>query len=356
MSLTDLGEVRMIGPLAGGFGETTSVTISSAVADAVDEGAAAFLTAPKAGTIDAIGVRVLTLTTNPTVITYGCVTRDGSGNPTGTAAGASATATSSITTTGAKVLTLSSTLTVAKGDIVVPRVWLAGAGNITFGSRSAGGASGAGGPYSFEFAATAWTRQQNFPCVAARYSDGTWIGIPPLNASSPLSTAYGSGSTPNEVGGLVVPAFTYRCVGFAMLVDPGATSDTGDVTCYDSGGSVLGNVSIAATDWVSASAQKIRRYWDEAPFTLTAGQSYRVAYLATSAGTRQVAEWAVPTSADRNAPLVFPTATTWSKTSRTNSGGAGAWTDDNTVVPLWGLLVDQIDTTSSPVYFFGVPE
>jgi hypothetical protein len=347
MTLTAVGRV-LWGPGVNFPGGASMAASTLALNDA-DNAAAGIHRLPKAGSIDRVIINLSAKGTNSTTILYniGIVTVDSSGNPTTTPYGGSALETRSVTAlaTGQNIITLATPATGVAGDVVGVRVWPEGTvapnatNNVTIRTRVQSANTQV--PYANEWA-TAWTKSATYPLLTAQYATadgGTYVGLPPSSSSVPATAAFGSGSTPNEIGALFQVPVNMTVVGAGYFHRQTTLAATGRLGLYDNAGTLQRSGSYPAGAFGITSTYGVHEV-EWAGYDLTAATNYRLGHLATSADTRQHLEVALASSGQRAS---LPQGASWQRTSRTNSADTGAWTDVDTTLPLLYLIVSHID-------------
>jgi hypothetical protein len=351
VTLTDVGR-QLLGPGLG-FPCGGAMSVSSLTLNDSDNSVAGVHRMPKAGTIDRLifSESARTGTSSSVLFNIGAVTVDTSGNPTSTPFGGSALETRSVNalTVAQHIITLATPATVAKDDIVAGRIWPEGTvapdGTQLITVRSKLSADADAIPYSAEWA-TAWTKDDVQPMLTLQYSDGEYVGVP--MHGNPFTTAFGSGSAPNEYGALFTVPYACTCIGMGYFHRQTTLAATGRLGLYDNTGTLqrsstypAGAFAITSTygrsevAWSTPAAPTVA-----APIDLAPSTNYRIGHLATSADTRQHVEVVLGTSAQRAS---LPQGTLWQKTTRSNSADAGSWTETNTTVPMFYLILSHID-------------
>jgi hypothetical protein len=347
MTLTAVGRV-LLGPGTVPIAASTWSISTLALNDA-DNSAAAVWRLPKDGSIDRVITNISSKTGTSTTVLYniGLVTLDSSGQPTTTPYGGSALITRSVSAlaTGQNILTLATPATAVAGDLVAVRIWPEGTvapdatQTVTIRTRLQSTITQV--PYEIEWA-TAWTKNASYPMLTAQYAtaDGdTYVGIPPTSTSPPVTVAFTNASAPNEIGALFTVPFACTCVGMGYYHRQTTLAATGRLGLYDNTSTLQRSGTYPAGAFGSLSAYGASEV-EWAGYDLLAATNYRLGHLATSADTRQHAELALSSSAQRAA---LPQGASWQRTSRTNSADTGAWTDTNTTAPLMYLILSQID-------------
>lgn len=176
----------------------------------------------------------------------------------------------------------------------------------------------------------------NIYCESATATYGN-PQITPTNQAS-----YNSGGSPDEIGikFSLESSWTtsFNILGIQGILGVTNSAATGVLKLYDSGGSLLQSKSFTATELSAGNTAVLNRtlMFDTTTLVnLTPGSTYRIAIEATAAslGFTTMIQVAFP-----NATVVraFVGSGTYMRTERTN---AGAWTDTDTVVPAWKLII-----------------
>ncbi len=164
----------------------------------------------------------------------------------------------------------------------------------------------------------AWATFARAPIIALRYSDDFIVrGVCPINF---LGTSnFAQNSTPDERGIFFTPPFTMSCIGAAAAIFPTGTAADFDIVLYDSASTALRTVSFdvnrvsAATSW-----GQFRVGWS--PVTLTQGANYRITLRPSTNNNVRLATYRYASQAEL---LTFQDAYL---TERTD---AGSWTTFN---------------------------
>ncbi len=291
---------------------------------------------PKDGTITKIGVYCVSITGNPPAYNIGLVTLDAAGFPTAVAHGGGSLDTYDFTGAGWVWHTLATPAAVQAGDIAYSRIWPTGsAPDVSNFARfrklsttNWWGAQTPGANYITSWILASWY------AMAVEYSDGQVIGLPILDAAN--SVQFGPTSTPDEYGVMFTVPVKMRCIGVRWGIAATQADQPMTMKLYDGDGStVLASFALSDEDNFIP-GNPFDGFWD--PVTLIPGISYRLTMLPGGVGNQwRLNEVSFESANSRSA---FPEGTSWQKTSRTD---AGAWTQDNTIIPWFALWVDQID-------------
>lgn len=313
----------------------------------------------KSGTINKIEGNVTAVGGTGGTYEFGLFTVS-SGVPTGTNYGGSATATGALSATGVFSVTLGTTATAVRGDLVAVVVRAASGtdyatNNVTVQSSFRIGLNGGINlPYAGTNTAGTATRVGDWPMIAPRFNDSTYGQTMPSNNGTALAnTAYGSGSTPNERGAIFQVPFEGKCSGARVPVDIATLgTDTFDVNLYNADtAALLATSVIAANQQGTGSLGSLDVYWadDDATtqvsvsgginyVTLSPTVNYRLTVKPTTAGTLRFYQWVAPNS---DAKAAVPFGDLWGETSRKD---ALAWTDVTNTIPLFGLWFETMVT------------
>lgn len=309
----------------------------------------------EAGTIDTAEFRVVTAAINPlSVIRISLQdVSDTTGNPDGTqdqfrdipgtafSAGAWITPgliTSDGTDTGAK-------RTVAKGQwlaVVIEYQTFTALDSIGISTWASDGRLVNQLAFASTFTAGAWAKTLRQPILAVKRNDGTY---PPWNNSiypwsSVGTSAFGSGSSPDEVGMKFSLPMDSVISGMGGIVYFTANTDAAIFTLYDSDGStVLATKSINRSVRVTDTAFYLEVVFDT-EVLLLANTPYRVTVKSSATSLLTVYHATVPTAGHLGA---VEGGQSWYTTERTDNG---AWTDVTTKRALLTLRLASVDTVS----------
>lgn len=324
------------GPLTG-FAPTTGTGTTSVSLNDADNSVAVIFCAPKAGTLDRIGVLVSTFTAGP-LYNVGFVTLDGSLLPTTTPAFGSAVQTFQPTATGYAWQTLATPATVAAGDIVCVRIWPNATpdGTHFIGVRQgSNNFTVAGLPQTLAWL-TAWTRTQVAAIggLCGRYTDGQVCGGYPTTNSSLITTSFNSASASPEVGSVFTVPVAMTCIGARVLLDPTTAVSGETIRLYDSSNTVLGSRTVDQNLGIGIVDHLFDVFWT--PVDLAVATNYRLAVEATDTDLRSLVVIPTPDTDSKNA---VTNGSRWSLTSRPI---AGSWTDVANTVPLMALWLSAV--------------
>ena len=172
------------------------------------------------------------------------------------------------------------------------------------------------------------TQRTATPMLTVVYSDGTRHPFA-FSSISSSSTAFNSGSTPDEQGNLYVPDCNQKCVGI-IAASRTPTGGTGQLRIYDADLNVLTVDAECVVDdrmGSSTSTVAVHRVFFKSPVYLIAGRTYYVTFYASNA----TGMYYIPTvfgDSTRRAhfsPMMY-------QCTRTNQTGAMSTTDTNVVL------------------------
>ena len=295
----------------------------------------------KSGTIDGVGFRFGAVTRGATsALTVSLqdvsLTSGPPGQPDGTQDQTATVAAGSIVSNTWVNVTLGTTRSVTVGDLlaVVIEYSVFNAGdsialsNMGISSTAVPAPGIAGAAF---YDGSTWTAQNAIVNVVLSYNDGTATSfLGGMAASSSTSTAYNSGSTPDERGMVWTPTKSVVVTGLAAHV---TASGDFDLVMYDSASVELRRATIDA-NFVRSSAQRSYMRLFSSPLTVTAGQTYYLSILPTTATSITAVSVGLSSATHREA---WPLGTDASEATRTN---AGAWSTSTTSRPPIGILID----------------
>lgn len=177
--------------------------------------------------------------------------------------------------------------------------------------------------------------------LALRYNDGTYAefsyGAWPIMTST--STAFNSGSTPDERAIRCQVPFSMRALGVWIMVD---VDNPCDIVVYDAGGGVVDTISLDPDIRATTTGGPYFCYFPNGPVTLTANSTYRISVKPTTGSNVTVFVYTV----NSNGLLAaWPPGIEWYLSTRTD---AGAWSDTTTSRILGGFIIDGVDGNISP--------
>jgi len=183
---------------------------------------------------------------------------------------------------------------------------------------------------------TAWAAAADQAVLALKYDDGSYgfirDGILPMTTLS--STAFGTGSNPDERGLVFQVPFPARLKGFYISYDSQAVAH--DLVLYDATPTAI--ETLTGSIFQKPGANGGYAYYEFAtPRDLTANVNYRITLLPTTASTVVLYEYTFPTQAIREA---FDGGPTWMTTHRNN---AGAFSNEVTIRPAIHLVFSGFD-------------
>jgi hypothetical protein len=305
---------------------------TSQVISATGQKIAGVFRAPKTGNIDSIAFQCLSLSGTPSLYVR-LESCDGSWKPSGTiiAAGATATGTPSV---GANRLYFTTPYAATANELLAAVI------GYSSGATSATIAVRATGPYQrflpgmcLDSNGGGWAVLSAVrPAIVPVYDDNNY-GMIAHMAGDGISYSFGTASSPNEVGNIITPLFTYECVGANITVRDNGTASS-DICLYDSGGTLLRSYSHTPSSSPSTNPLMFTIYWE--PVTFTAGETYYLTVKAVS-GTCSTSKMTYNSANARK-------AVTYEAWGATRTSG-GAWTESTEV--LYGLVPLVTDITAT---------
>lgn len=193
------------------------------------------------------------------------------------------------------------------------------------------------------------------PIIALKYADDTYgvsqsFGV----ATGITSEAFASNSTPDEKG--------LKFQVSASLVTNGAwffgsADQDFQLVLYNSAGTAIGTATVDKDQMYNGTAQMYHLlHFAEGPITLEQGMDYRIVLKpTTTTATTNLYSMDIPSGLAVTHPMGV--AGTLTRTHRTD---AGSWTDTATNLPIMGLLLSGIFTSSggggnsggAPMYYY----
>ncbi len=265
-------------------------------------------------------------------------TVDASGNPSGTLWATNTNGSQNFAASNTLYRTqLTADATVALGDLLIVMVQVPASRNFNI-VRSPSTIGNRGFPYPGGPGLTTKIDLTGSP-FALEYSDGIIehpVGVL-AGAVTPASLAVNTGTTPDEVGLLFSPVLTCRCTGWWAHLGV-AASAAYEVRLLNASDTVLASTTMSASYTTNAGGRLYSACWDNVAdgLTLTAGTTYRVVILPTTANTVTCYRFTAYNNAFFDS-LGLPGA---QETTRVN---AGAWTDTSAQRFQCGLVVDAIN-------------
>lgn len=200
-----------------------------------------------------------------------------------------------------------------------------------------------------------WTSPGNAFCWIVEF--GT-AGVVPMRGMLPFATAgagaagtttaYNSGSSPDEVALRFVLPFKARCIGIMAAMFNGAAGADFTASLWDATGDADNEALAQETvdgDYVltAGTTDGLVVVMLNTPVTLTAGATYYAGIRADTANNISVAE--VANATVTNALLAFPgvNANTYRASRTWTAGDADDWTTTTTTLPMIYLIIDQLD-------------
>ncbi len=332
------GGLWLPAPLLNGYNSPEYDSAFNMVIDAAGEKAATIFMVPKSGTITAIGFMTGAVTTAQT-LQAGLYTLDASDNPSATAYGGMVVGTQAAPAANTWYeVALGTGATATAGDAIAAVIdWNATAGNLEIRqiSGNAGGVAQCALPFNTHYT-TAWAKQSTaIPCIAIKYSDGTYAEIPMTLPVTAITQRYfNSGSTPDERGMKFTLPAPMRLSKIWLYQRISDVQDWNFVL-YDSAGTAVLtqtiNHSIGATGRMKV-------------FDLATKQSLfaNSVYRAVVKPTTTTNDFYIHDMSFNSAAMldILGGGQNFHATERTD---AGAWTDTTTIRPMMGLVFDQID-------------
>lgn len=308
---------------------------SSLIIDAAGEKVAFCFRAPKTGSIDRLSFRVGSVTSSQT-LRIGLETLDSSGDPTGTQYGGSAVGTqASPAASTLYEVTLATPASATIGDPIAAVIQFdSTVGNLVIqcGANASWLLNNA---YPGHYTGT-WAKPGRCPLLSVRYDDGTYHDIGGLPACAFGSTANNSSSTPDEYGNVWNLNYPVEIRGLWAFVD---SDNAGDLVLYNSAGTALETLSVAATPRQTTSLNAI--LFPCSPRELPAG-TYRIVLKPTTTSSCSLNYLDVLSLAHLDG---MQGGQTMYSTTRTDGG---AWTDLNTRRYQIGPSISGIIVPPSP--------
>jgi len=184
----------------------------------------------------------------------------------------------------------------------------------------------------------------NIYCESATATYGNPQGTPGNQ------TSYNSGGTPDEIGVKfsLESSWTtnFNILGIQGILGVTNSAATATLKLYNSVDTLLQSKSFTATELYAGNAGALQRtlMFDTTTLaSLTPGSTYRITIEATHAslGFSTVLQVSFP---NNTVVRSFVGAGTYMRTERTN---AGAWTDTDTIVPAWKLIISAATASAS---------
>lgn len=189
-----------------------------------------------------------------------------------------------------------------------------------------------------------WARQDVVPCVVFGCSDGS---VATLEFASPakerVTTAYNSGSTPDEYALSLVAPFSFNADGLWTMMSFAAATGDCELVLTENGVEIEAILVDANTVAATGSMRILPALFTTAR-TITAGRTYEVSMRPTTASSVTIAQYDVQ-SAGYWACAGGPTAA--QQAERTNGG---AWTYTTTRRPVCGFIVSARHDGSGGIY------
>lgn len=339
----------LLNGLAGAYQSITNYTM-----DASGKKIAVAFQAEEDATISGLGFRYGVRTGTPPTYRISLQSLDASGNPDGTVLGGGTPASATFTPPASTAwnstwqwITLSNTYAVTRGTyyawvIDYSSGTIDGSNNGSFTQEFRLGTNGF--PYYQTYGGASWAKTTGGPAVFGYQSGSKNYGFPFLTATS---TAMGTGATPDEIG-LKFQLPTTFCSTFKVIGASGLFrldgSSTVKMILYDTDGTtVLQSMTFDTDHFADQFNNRPSQLWsDESTLsTLTAGSWYRLVFQPQSASNHWY-DFNLDFESDTSA-LAIPWGDYCNYTSRTD---AGAWTDDASKRPLFGLQLQDVTAPS----------
>lgn len=246
----------------------------------------------------------------------------------------------------------SGTKTIAHGDLVAVSIEMTARGGVADSVivQTIAGAS-AGMPYLSVDTGSGPTKSAFLPNVTIAFDDGTigWLGGASFACSLEQSGAFGSGSTPDEHGLIFQVPFKCALVGISFDISSFVATDDFDIVLYsDPTGtpSAVTNGTISVDADLTVASTGILHFSFPASLPLLANTDYCIAIKPTTTNTIAYTRMNFGTS---NGVLRKPTmlGTNWSLGTRTDA--TGAFAPDTTILPMFGLWIDQLSDDSGGI-------
>lgn len=306
--------------------------------DGASESFAFIVQAPKTGNIRTVGWRARKYTGGSGLVDLRLETIGTGGDPSGTLVGTTTNVTfagTTITDQAWNSHTLTLDAAVTKGQKFAVR-WVNPASlQSDFGIQQMVETSAVKKMFPYTYHSTGG-RSSNPPVLALGYDDGTYEYMPGVCPYSAInSTAYNSGSSPDEYGLIFQVPFPCRLRGIWALCDLSGQDTT--IKVYDSDGSTVLSDLAFDKDFRRTTGVGRHLFMLEDQPSLAKATNYRVTFVPDSTTNITLIDVSVNAAAIMDA---MPGGQNWHLTSRTD---AGSWTQTTTRRPLIGLLLDQFD-------------
>lgn len=189
-----------------------------------------------------------------------------------------------------------------------------------------------------------YVAQTQNPSIRITYSDGTYATT--VLSASITNLTVDTGTTPDEIGNVIIPNVPMTIHGLGAFVRLQTTSADAELILYDDTDTQLGVITLDAQTHVldNTSNQYRIHVSDGMDRVLTAGATYRIAFKPTTLGDTNIGELRFADTIDRKIFLgsqdqvnTTPILDMY-KTSRSD---AGAWTDDTArIIGCWPIIKD----------------
>lgn len=302
------------------------------VIDASGEKVAMVFSVPKTGNIRYVGFRVQNVTSSQTL--RAGIQTVSSGDPTGSAYGSMVAGTqASPAASTFYTVTLGTDAAATIGDVVAAVIEFdSTAGNLSISSQGIGGGNLRGFPYVDHYT-TAWSKQQgSTPILTIGYDDGTYYEMGCIPCADFATTAFGSGSTPDEYAIRINVPVPVTAVGWWIAADIDAAAD---IVLYE-GTTAQRTTSLDSANRAGSGMAYIEGVFSS-PFSMAANTTYYLALKPTTASTVGIQQMTVPTA---NAMSQLGLGTNCYQATRTD---AGSWSTNTAIRPWMGLVVSGFD-------------
>ena len=302
--------------------------------------------APKTGDISGLGFRTRAVTTAQTLkISLQGVnaagdpdgTIKGGGNAYGTQASPAANTFYEVTLAGDAAVTIGDYLAIVlEFDSTVGDLEIAG------GDMDSSSGSVWQFPYIDHYTAS-WAKTMEYrPLGVVRYLDGSYpfTGIFPIKDTNELG--YGSANTPDELGNRFKLPFKARISGLWLY---NYLRYQFDLVVYNSDNTVLGTIRYDDNKKAGTGAGRAVYLFDD-DIDIEKNEVHRVTLKPSSTNQIFSQWWEVPTTDMLEA--IYGTKEIY-RTERTD---AGSWTDTNTRVMIWDLMITQMQANGGPKVYF----
>jgi len=287
---------------------------------------------PKTGNINKVHFTIFGITTNQTLKLSLQTVDTSTGKPTGTLYGGSATQTLTPTKNVTNTVPFSTPAAATAGDFVAFVIeWDSTSGSLTLAYYLRNPSM----PCYYKFTSGAWgSVNAGLPNMQCEYDDGTTPHHGNLPVFTNSSASFHSGSATDERGIKFQIPFPARASGVWIVFSYSSGSANFDLVLYDASSNVLTSISLNAS--IIHNSGELTRFFWPTKINISANTVYRLSIKPTqSSQTITMPYWSFTDSARR---AMFPGASTVYETHRVD---LGSWTDDQTILPVMGLILDQ---------------